>query len=116
MLPNRDEMTEIDRPNVAHAVARRRAAALAGHQGDEPAARRSLADTAPSVRATALGALARMGRLGADDVRLGPAAADPEVRRRACEESVGIEGIDLAVMLGDASPSVVEAAAWALGE
>src|SRR5215472_11342471 len=61
-------------------VARRREAALAGHGGDEPVARRSLLDGAPSVRATALGALARMGRLGLVDVQAAMGDSQPEVR------------------------------------
>jgi len=44
-------------------IARRRAVALAGHQGDEAAARAGLDDDAAIVRATALGALARLGAL-----------------------------------------------------
>ena len=49
--------------------ASRKVAALAGHRGDEPTAGRLLGDSDGQVRATALGALDRMGRLTDDDVR-----------------------------------------------
>jgi hypothetical protein len=42
---------------------RRRLIATAGHRGDERAARRALDDPSSRVRATALGALARMRKL-----------------------------------------------------
>jgi len=109
-------MTETDASNVADVALRRQRAALAGHDGDEAAARSLLSDPAQGVRATAIGALARMGHLQEADVLAGLADAGPEVRRRACEEAVGLVAIDLGVVLRDPDPSVVEAAAWALGE
>jgi HEAT repeat protein len=107
--------------------ARRAAAAAAGIAGDEPAARRALADHEPAVRATALGALARMGRLTADDVGTASEDPSPVVRRRAATESVsiGADGPDhrddpvdgrLRAALGDPDPLVAESACWALGE
>jgi HEAT repeat protein len=104
---------------MADALARRRAAAVAGHRGDAAAARAFLADPEPSVRATALGALARAGSLTTDD--LVAALGDPSavVRARAAELAAGLPGdaaLALAPVLGDAEPSVVEAAAWASGE
>jgi HEAT repeat protein len=97
------------------ATDRRRAAAEAGHAGDEPAARRFLADPDATVRATALGALARMNRLGVADVEA--ALADPAaaVRRRACE-AASRQPVDLVPLLQDGDALVVEAAAWSLGE
>jgi HEAT repeat protein len=95
---------------------RRRAAALAGHRGDDATARAALADEAPGVRATALGALARMGRLGDDDLRAALADADPGLRRRACELAARHPDVALLPALADRDPAVVEAAAWALGE
>jgi len=96
----------------------RRDAALAGHRGDEAAARALLSDPLPEVRATALGALARMGAAGEAD--LAAAVADPAaaVRRRACEVAGGLPGVavDLLPLLADPDHSVVEVAAWALGE
>jgi HEAT repeat protein len=111
---------EVPVPGHPGRAARRRAAAVAGHTGDENAARELLGDPVPAVRASALGALARMGVLGADDVVA--ALADPagEVRRRGCElagrlHMVGLSG-ELCEALGDGSPAVVEAASYALGE
>ena len=95
---------------------RRRAAAVAGHSGDEAAARALLDDDSPIVRATALGALARLGVAVEADVAAALDDPDPGVRRRACEVAAGLAGSDLAPLLGDGDPSVVEVAAWALGE
>jgi HEAT repeat protein len=104
---------------MADAVTRRRAAAVAGHRGDAATARSFVADADPSVRATALGALARAGSLAAGD--LVAALADPSaiVRARAAELAAGLPGdVDppLAPLLDDADAAVVEAAAWASGE
>jgi HEAT repeat protein len=96
---------------------RRRQAVVAGHRGDERAARALLADPVPAVRAAALGALARMGALQDDDLARGLSDPDPAVRRRTCGLAARHDGgPDLAELLDDADPSVVEAAAWALGE
>src|SRR5947209_8129439 len=97
-------------------VERRRKAAVAGHRGDAATARALLDDADAGVRATALGALARAGALQAADLQRALADVDAGVRRRACEEAVGIEQVDLLPSLADADLSVVEAAAWALGE
>jgi HEAT repeat protein len=95
---------------------RRRQAAIAGHEGDEAAARALLDDDDPAVRATALGALARTGAVRAADVERALADADAGVRRRACEEAVSVTDVDLVPLLADTDTSVVESAAWALGE
>lgn len=99
--------------------ARRRTVARAGHEGDIPTAREALTDPAPSVRATALGALERLGAL--DDHELATALADPDpaVRRRACEVAAarpGDDAVALVPLLADADATVVEVAAWASGE
>ncbi|MCA1692236.1 MAG: HEAT repeat domain-containing protein [Actinobacteria bacterium] len=105
-------------PETADAGARRRRrmAVLAGHRGDEAGARSLLADAEPSVRCASIGALARLGALTAAD--LGAALADPHptVRRRACDAAGSVAGVDLRPLLADDDPSVVETAAWALGE
>jgi HEAT repeat protein len=95
---------------------RRREAALAGHTGDEAAARRALADPDAGTRAVALGALARAGRLGHDDVRAGLDDPSPTVRARAVELAVPSTDVDLVPLLADRDPFVAEQAAWALGE
>ena len=102
--------------NVADETARRGQAAQAGHRGDVAAARALVADPAGSVRATALGALARCGELRAAEVEVALADADPGVRRRACELAVPFADVDLVPLLADGDPMVVEAACWALGE
>src|SRR5947209_12658754 len=97
-------------------VERRRKAAVAGHRGDAATARALLDDPDPAVRATALGALGRAGALRAADIEQALADGDPGVRRRACEEAIPVEEVDLVPRLADRDTSVVEAAAWALGE
>ncbi len=100
----------------ADVVGRRRQVALAGFQGNEVAAREGIADPAGDVRATALGALLRMGQLTASDVEDALADPEPVVRRRACEVSATIQVPGLTTALADADPLVVEAACFALGE
>lgn len=101
---------------------RRRAAAVAGHTGDVDTARDAWIDPDPTVRATAAGALARLGELTSSDVHAGLADADPRVRRRVAElaghEHRGDPTVDADVLtaLGDGHPAVAEMAAWALGE
>ena len=95
---------------------RRRAAALAGHTGDVQEARALLGDPDPGVRGTALAALARLGQAGPAEVGAALADPSPEVRRRACRAAIAVPGVDLAHMLADDDPGVVEVAAWALGE
>lgn len=106
---------EPTRPAASSAAPSVRLAAVAGHQGDEGLARTALGSPHGPLRATALGALARMGRLRPDD--LIEALADPDrvVRRRACELAPAIP-VTLVPSLADPEPLVVEAAAWALGE
>jgi HEAT repeat protein len=75
-----------------------------------------LAANDPAVRATALGALERLGHL--DATRLGIALNDPDatVRRRAAELAARHPAVDLVPALADTDPRVVEVAAWACGE
>jgi HEAT repeat protein len=96
----------------------RRRAAVAGHEGDEGAARALLTHADGEVRATALGALARLGVATLADVDHALVDPSPVVRRRACAVAVAVACSDaqLGARLDDSDASVVEAAAWALGE
>jgi HEAT repeat protein len=98
------------------AAVRRRAAARAGHTGDESAARASCVDPEPAVRATGLGALERLGRL--EPATLAAALEDPSalVRRRAAELAARHPEVSLLGALHDPEPDVVEMAAFAAGE
>jgi HEAT repeat protein len=100
----------------SRAFSARRRAALAGHTGDVAAARALLADPRPDVRATALGALGRLGAAGPVDLAAALSDPAPEVRRRACQVAIPFTGVDLTPMLDDSDAGVVEVAAWALGE
>jgi HEAT repeat protein len=95
---------------------RRRRAALAGHRDDVETARRALADEAAPVRATALGALDRLGALRDEEVAAALTDPEAEVRRRACELAARRPRLDCAAALSDPDPGVVEVAAWAAGE
>lgn len=94
----------------------RRDAVLAGYRDDEAAARTLLTHESGSVRASALGALARGKNLGDGDLQVSLADADPIVRRRSCALAATRTTIDLRPLLGDIDASVVEVAAWAIGE
>jgi HEAT repeat protein len=99
--------------------ARRRAVALAGHTGDEVVARAALADPAPGVRATALGALVRLDRLTLADVALAFDDPEPTVRARAAEVAIPFGPAALSRLrraTADPDERVVEAACFALGE
>lgn len=102
--------------------ARRRLAALAGHHGDGPGARRLLQDPDPGVRATALGALQRAGALTEADLAAAIVDAAAAVRRRGAEiladasSSETFAAVSLLGLLADDDASVVETAAWASGE
>ncbi len=104
---------------MGDAVARRRAIARAGHEGDVAAARRGLADEDGAVRATAIGALERLGALATAELEAALTDADPAVRRRAVEACAGRPGHEppsLLAALGADDPALVEVAAWASGE
>ena len=102
-------------------IARRRTVALAGHEGDEAGARGGLRDDDATVRATALGALARLGALTYDDLRQAVVDTDPIVRGRVAEVAPAAVGPGeahslLRLLLADRDPTVIEVAAWACGE
>lgn len=101
---------------AASPLERRRAAVVAGHRGDEAAARAASTDPDGDVRASGLGALERLGRLTDDEVRRALADPVPAVRRRACELAASRPAVSLLAALDDADPTVVEVAAWACGE
>lgn len=108
--------------NIADHIARRREAASAGHAGDAATARAHLADGDASVRATALGALARVGALKSADLTAALDDPAPLVRRRVAEVVAALgddplsADVRLVALLEDPDPSVVEVAAWACGE
>lgn len=103
---------------------RRRQVALAGHrvtsEGDAVTrARAGLEDSDPSVRATALGALARLEALTEADIGRGAADPDERVRVRTAELAAplgaGVAPV-LTGLLRDRHAAVVEAACFGLGE
>ncbi|MEO6653886.1 MAG: HEAT repeat domain-containing protein [Ilumatobacteraceae bacterium] len=95
---------------------RRRAVVIAGHQGDVELVTRHLSDDDPTVRASALNALERIGAL--TETQIVAATTDPEpiVRRHAAELAGKRPGLALDRLLADDDPTVVEVAAWACGE
>jgi HEAT repeat protein len=108
-------MTRLERD----AIARRRAVAIAGHQGDATTIRASLHDDDADVRATALEALRRAGDLSAADLAAACKDPSPIVRRRAAEVAAAAAGtvrVSLLGLLSDADDTVAEVAAWASGE
>lgn len=109
-------MTPAQPFRTARTPARAAAAAVAGHEGDEPTARALLVDTEPSVRAAALGALGRMGALRPDDVCVALTDHSPVVRRRAVVLAIPHLEVALSPLLDDPDIGVVEQAAFALGE
>ena len=102
--------------NLTERARRRREVAMAGHRANEAAARGALTDPVPAVRATALAALARIGKLQPDDLRAALVEDDAGLRRRACELAAKHPDVDVVPLLADPDRSVVEVAAWALGE
>jgi hypothetical protein len=94
----------------------RRDVAIAGHRGDEATARAGLDAADPTLRAAALGALQRLGRLTGGGVAAALADPDPVVRRRAATIAAQHPDVELLGALGDPDESVVEVAAWACGE
>jgi HEAT repeat protein len=119
----------VDAEGVARAA---RIAALGHGRSLSPAhrdeARAALGDPEPAVRAAAVAALVRGGPVRDAARAWSGAAADPDpaVRRRAADLAPRLQGrrraADAAVtdlllaMLRDSDVTVIEAAAWALGE
>lgn len=103
-------MTDADRSS------RRREVTLAGHLGDRAVAEAALDDTDEAIRELALGAMERLGAL--DDHQLSHMINDPSirVRRRLAELLAAHTDVDPSSLLHDPDPTVVEVAAWAMGE
>ena len=100
-------------------ASRRRAVAVAGHTGDTDTARHALDDPDPGVRSTALGALARLGRLDAAVLDRALGDETPTVRRRALTLAAHVPGDQpppTLPLLDDPDPVVAETAAWTAGE
>jgi HEAT repeat protein len=93
-----------------------RRVAVAGHEGDEAVARAALAADDPQTRVLALGALARMGALSTDDLRVASTDAEAGVRHRVALLAATHPDMSVLALLGDGEATVVEAAAWAAGE
>ncbi len=68
------------------------------------------------MRATALGALERLGALTDDEVTAACADPEPTVRRRAAELTASRPDVAIVGLLDDVDESVVEMTAWSLGE
>ena len=71
------------------------------------------------MRASAIGALARLNDLSAAELNAALVDPDPSVRARACELAGALPGTSppsLISSLRDPDPTVVEVAAWACGE
>lgn len=94
----------------------RRGAVIAGHAGDEATARAAQHDDDPRVRASALGALDRMGALGDEELQVAFRDPSSKVRLRAAALTVGRTEVSPAPLLDDPSDDVVETTAWACGE
>jgi HEAT repeat protein len=96
--------------------AERRAAAIAGHEGDVEAACRLLDHPDAGTRASALAALARSGTLEFDVLQSALGDHSPVVRRRVATLCAGRSDVSLLPLLGDGDHGVAEAAAFASGE
>lgn len=112
-------MDRPDRRNSDEVSRARRLVTVAGHTGDVDTARAGLTHHDPSVRVSAIGALERLGALRSEDV-IAHLTEDTEraaiVRRRAAEAAAALTDIDLLPALHDTDWSVVEMAAWSIGE
>lgn len=94
----------------------RQQVAEAGHTGDIALATAALASPDPSMRATALGALERLGCLDDNQLRAGLTDTDAAVRRRGAQLAARHRLVGLFGALEDDDAMVIEMAAWAAGE
>jgi len=95
---------------------RRRVAVIAGHVGDAAVAAAARLDIDPRVRASALGALDRMGALSDEELRAALHDPSAKVRIRATALTVGRAGVSPFPLLDDPGDDVAAAAASACGE
>lgn len=102
------------------ASSRRREVIIAGHKGVETTITAAFGDPDATVRASAFGALHRMGRLTGAQVRQAAADPDPTVRRRCANLMATTPGLAidevLSALLSDDDATVVEVACWTCGE
>lgn len=91
------------------------AVVVAGHSGDADFVLAHLRHPHGRIRASALNALERLGRLDDDVLTASALDPDPVVRRRVAEIASRHGTVDLGPLLDD-DPLVVEMAAWACGE
>jgi len=103
----------MDRPPTPE---RRRIVGLAGHSGDVTTARAHLHDPEASVRVAALRALERLDRLTTADIEANLGDSNASVRIAALEIAAARPAPEIAQLLNDTEPAVVETTAWALGE
>lgn len=94
----------------------RRTVVALGYEQNESEARLFLRHEDSVVRELALGALHRMQSLTDADLKLALRDDARLVRRRAAELGALHPGVDLAPLLADLEPVVVEMAVWAYGE
>ena len=98
------------------AIARRKAAGLAGFTGDIAGARSATIDPEPGVREAALRSLDRLDALTETDLTHGLADPHPRVRIAAIELAAPRLPPPLTPMLTDDDARVVEMACWGCGE
>ena len=98
------------------AAERRTRVAVAGHDNDPDTARSGLADDDSIVRIAALRSLGRLQDLQINEHTEALRDPSPPVRIAALELALLSKGPEIASLLDDEEPMVVESAAWALGE
>ncbi len=89
---------------------------VAEANGDVTALHEARINSDHTIRAAALGSLARLALLDVNDLQAAVRDPHPAVRCRAIELSIDEDNIDIAALLNDEDDLVVETAAWALGE